>query len=1799
MAALKRKHFAPEHSASVKSKKSKVPLEQGLDTHPAKKYKKSRDERSSKNKENSDVPAESRPPRTTVLKAEEAAFPRGGASVLTPLEHKQIKIDAARDVLFEQSGIRGKRRDSADEDDDGSHGEEPSAPTKRKKRGSNVKSTSQKHAHERNTDTLRIEGLSYKRIVPGSVILGQVSEITGRDIALALPNNLTGYVPVTNISDHLTDDLEASLENADELQDKMVDLESLFSIGQYLRAYVVSTSDGSPLHKGRRHIELSLNPRQANSGLKKSDMVPNSMIQASVKSVEDHGLIMDIGLEDDSIRGFMSSKDVGHSIDYSGIKEGTVFLCLVTGLSSNGKILKLSADTAKSGIIKKSNYLSEAPTVDAFLPGTAIELIVTEVTTSGVSGQVMGMLDVTADVVHSGASSTGTSLQKKFKVGQKVKARIICTFPTSDTKKLGVSFLDQVLSLRPQTVISAGKDSHPNKALPISAIVEEAKVERVEPGIGVYLGVGVKLILAFVHISRMADKKVETLLESEGPYQTGSTHRARIVGYNAMDGVFLASMEESIINQPFLRIEDLNLGQVVKGTVEKLIVNADGFGGLLVKVAEGIVGLVPEMHVADTHLSHPDRKFKEGLSVTARVLSTDPEKRHFRLTLKKSLVNSDVPIFESYESISVGYQSPGTLVKVLPTGAVVHFYGSVRAFLPKAEMSEAFIQDPTRHFRVGQVVSVHVLSIDKGNEKMLVSCKDPSLFGAEQKAAFSQIKAGQLTAGIVSEKSSDDVVVELEGSKVRATLPIGHVSDGSEVKVAAAFKKIRVGQRLGDLLVLEKNESKRLVALSGKKSLCKAAKDGRLVTALTDLRPGMKAEGFVRNSYSGGIFIQFANSLVGLVLKSEIPDDMLLLPDYGVRPSQSITVIVSSVDYGQQKFLLSLKDDANKDEKPQRDAPGWKATVNPVDENMKSTGDYTLGTITKARICSVKATQLNVQLADNVQGRVDASHVFDSWEEITDRKRPLSRFRAKQVIPVRIVGVHDARSHRFLPITHRAGKNPVLELTTKPSELADDGKKNQIMAIENITVGSNHVAFINNITAECVWVSLSPNVRGRLRLLDLSDQVSQLKNIEVNFPVGSAIKVQVTGVDISNNRLDLSTRSAKKSAPVSFENLAEGVIVPGRVTKVTEQQVNVQLSDSVSGVIPLTELEDDYERVNAASYQKNEIVRVCVVGFDAANERVDLSARPSRVLNSSLPIKDRVISSISQLKVNDVVRGFIKHTADTGVFVTLSANVTAYIRVSDLSDSFIKDWKAAFQVDQLVKGKVVSLDPLLNHVQLSLKSSVVDRDYVPPITVEELKVGQVVTGKIRKVEEFGVFIVVDNSANVSGLCHRTEIADRPVRDAKTIYDEGDAVKAKILKIDRASGRINFGLKSAYLHAAEEGSEDEDDDEQAEMVDGLNGVTPPDDGDDVDDEDDDSDGGVDISNVKMMPSGLSDENDSDTAMRDAPTTEAKGLSTSGFDWSGNIVASDDDDDDDNDRGKDTRPASAAHLKKKRSGRASIKADHTADLDLHGPRSTSDFERLLLTNPSSSELWLQYMAFQLQLSEVASARELGERALQTIDAREEEEKVNVWVGLLNLENTYGTPEALEEVFQRACQYTDGLDMHGRLASIYTQSEKFDLADATYAAALKKYPATLGLYTSYLDFLFSHVSAERARALLPRALQSLPERTHIQLTTHFALLEFRLGEPERGRTLFEGLLSRWPKRVDLWNVQIDAEAKKGERQRVRDLFERLIGSGLKPSKAKGIFKKWVQLEAGWGEGGDEEVKRKAAGYVAAHGA
>jgi rRNA biogenesis protein RRP5 len=116
---------------------------------------------------------------------------------------------------------------------------------------------------------------------------------------------------------------------------------------------------------------------------------------------------------------------------------------------------------------------------------------------------------------------------------------------------------------------------------------------------------------------------------------------------------------------------------------------------------------------------------------------------------------------------------------------------------------------------------------------------------------------------------------------------------------------------------------------------------------------------------------------------------------------------------------------------------------------------------------------------------------------------------------------------------------------------------------------------------------------------------------------------------------------------------------------------------------------------------------------------------------------------------------------------------------------------------------------------------------------------------------------------------------------------------------------------------------------------------------------------------------------------------------------------------------------------------VEVDHTQKSHTISPQSSADFERIILGSPNSSYAWIRYASFHIQLSDFSQAREILRRALKTIHFREEQERFNIWVALLNLECTFGDDETVESIFQQAIKANDPKRISLRLASIYQQA------------------------------------------------------------------------------------------------------------------------------------------------------------------
>ncbi|VDM36741.1 unnamed protein product [Toxocara canis] len=264
---------------------------------------------------------------------------------------------------------------------------------------------------------------------------------------------------------------------------------------------------------------------------------------------------------------------------------------------------------------------------------------------------------------------------------------------------------------------------------------------------------------------------------------------------------------------------------------------------------------------------------------------------------------------------------------------------------------------------------------------------------------------------------------------------------------------------------------------------------------------------------------------------------------------------------------------------------------------------------------------------------------------------------------------------------------------------------------------------------------------------------------------------------------------------------------------------------------------------------------------------------------------------------------------------------------------------------------------------------------------------------------------------------------------------------------------------------------------------------------------------------------------------------------------------------------------------------IKADNL-------PESQSDFDRLLTGNPNSSQLWIRYMSFFVSEKDIEKARATAERALSVISYREDDEIYNVWTAYLNLELSFGTPESLKAVFERAINSADTLKVYKQMVRIYQNAHKDEEAGTLLEEMLKKFRhEDLDIWFIYGQHLMQSKRFESARKLLQRATKSLPEKHHVAVISRFAQMEYKFGDSEQGKTLFESILSAYPRKADIWSVYIDMLVKSDKISEARQVLERVTSMNLATHKRRTFFKKWIDIEQKHGSEEQQKLVRERA--------
>lgn len=245
--------------------------------------------------------------------------------------------------------------------------------------------------------------------------------------------------------------------------------------------------------------------------------------------------------------------------------------------------------------------------------------------------------------------------------------------------------------------------------------------------------------------------------------------------------------------------------------------------------------------------------------------------------------------------------------------------------------------------------------------------------------------------------------------------------------------------------------------------------------------------------------------------------------------------------------------------------------------------------------------------------------------------------------------------------------------------------------------------------------------------------------------------------------------------------------------------VIVSIGGGLRGFIPTSQLDnariypiDGYgDKDNATKQLQNKLgeligeeIKVKVVEIDREKNRVILS---EKMVTSDQDVELRR-KTLEDTKVGDVLDGEVTGIAPFGLFIN-AQGLEGLVHLSEISWDKVTNPADFYRIGDKIKVQVIGMQDNGKRVAYSVKR--LQKDPWDEI-VQEYKVGQVVSGTVTKVVDYGAFVRIDDKVN--GLIHISEMSDKLVKNPRDHVKEGDDIELKIISISKEERHLGLSMK---------------------------------------------------------------------------------------------------------------------------------------------------------------------------------------------------------------------------------------------------------------------------------------------------------------------------------------------------------------------------------------------------------------------
>jgi small subunit ribosomal protein S1 len=375
-------------------------------------------------------------------------------------------------------------------------------------------------------------------------------------------------------------------------------------------------------------------------------------------------------------------------------------------------------------------------------------------------------------------------------------------------------------------------------------------------------------------------------------------------------------------------------------------------GGLNVDI--GIPAFLPGSQIDLQRVTDFDQYV--GQQISARIIKVNRKRGNVIISRRKQLADQRSEVRQKIlDTLKESQVIQGTVKNITNYGVFIDV-GGVDGLLHITDMTWGRISHPSEMVKIGDVITVKVLSFDKDHEKISLGLKQ--LSGNPWEKISDKLKVGSRIKGRISSITDYGLFVEVE----KGVEGLVHISEISWTdRITDLSKKFRVGDEI-DVLVVSVDPTNRRMSLSIKQL------DKNPWEAIDQqFKVGDKIKGTVSNITDFGVFVQLIPGIDGLVHISDLSwTEHIDHPADIYKKGQEVEAVILNIDKDSKKVSLGIKQ-LNKDP--------WETIEQ----------EYPVGSLVDGEVSKTTNFGAFVKLPNGVEGLVHISELADhNVEKVED-----------------------------------------------------------------------------------------------------------------------------------------------------------------------------------------------------------------------------------------------------------------------------------------------------------------------------------------------------------------------------------------------------------------------------------------------------------------------------------------------------------------------------------------------------------------------------------------------------------------------------------------------------------------------------------------------------------------------------------------------------------------------------------------------------------------------------------------------